>query len=292
MQNFDLVVDTGGGDSFTDIYGLKRLLLVATARRAAQKAKVPLILSPQTIGPFESRIGAVIARRSLKHASWVGSRDSISAEASVRAGRGVDGTFTDLVFAVPPPEASSEPIDVFFNVSGLLWSSDSHGDRTLYQRLVTGALRDLMDRGRSVTLLAHVFNGEEIDSDLRILDEVARAAGGPVEIFRESSLEATRSAIGGAQLLIGSRMHACLNALSVGTPALALAYSRKFGPLLEDLGWSHWIDLNRAPTTGERIVEFALQAERDESGLERVRRNSDSRLSDLSRSIGPWVGVG
>ena len=43
--------------------------------------------------------------------------------------------------------------------------------------------------------------------------------------------------------MIGSRMHACLNALSVGTPAIPLAYSRKFAPLLGDLGWAHVVDL-------------------------------------------------
>jgi polysaccharide pyruvyl transferase WcaK-like protein len=38
-------------------------------------------------------------------------------------------------------------------------------------------------------------------------------------------------------------MHACLNALSVGTPAIPLAYSRKFDSLMRDLGWEHTVDL-------------------------------------------------
>ena len=55
--------------------------------------------------------------------------------------------------------------------------------------------------------------------------------------------------LAGASLVVGSRMHACLNALSVGTPAVPLAYSRKFAPLMADLGWEHVIDL-RAETGG------------------------------------------
>jgi len=42
-------------------------------------------------------------------------------------------------------------------------------------------------------------------------------------------------------------MHACLNALSVGTPAVPLAYSRKFEPLLAGLGWNHTVDLRSDP---------------------------------------------
>src|SRR5699024_9500305 len=36
---------------------------------------------------------------------------------------------------------------------------------------------------------------------------------------------------------------ACLNALSVGTPAIPLAYSRKFAPLLDSVGWTTGFDL-------------------------------------------------
>jgi polysaccharide pyruvyl transferase WcaK-like protein len=44
-------------------------------------------------------------------------------------------------------------------------------------------------------------------------------------------------------VVIGSRMHACLNGISVGTPAVPLAYSRKFQPLLDGIGWENTVDL-------------------------------------------------
>jgi hypothetical protein len=41
-------------------------------------------------------------------------------------------------------------------------------------------------------------------------------------------LDDARSIIAGSRVLVGARMHACLNALSTGVPAIAMSYSRKF----------------------------------------------------------------
>ena len=62
-------------------------------------------------------------------------------------------------------------------------------------------------------------------------------------------------------------MHACLNSLSVGTPAIPLAYSRKFAPLLADSGWTRCVDLrNSADPVGDVLAgtdqdEHALETE-------------------------------
>ncbi|MFM7404166.1 MAG: hypothetical protein ACKO1N_08780 [Erythrobacter sp.] len=52
LRACDVVFDIGGGDSFSDIYAARRFWLIIGSKIAAQRAKGPLILSPQTIGPF------------------------------------------------------------------------------------------------------------------------------------------------------------------------------------------------------------------------------------------------
>ena len=53
---FDLVVDTRAGDSFASIYGLDRHAAMSASAEYAHRCGVPVVLGPQTIGPFESRI--------------------------------------------------------------------------------------------------------------------------------------------------------------------------------------------------------------------------------------------
>lgn len=274
MRQFDLVVDTRQGDSFADIYGLPRLRQHSSFAEFATRCGVPVVLGPQTIGPFTTRSGRAIARRTLRRARLVMARDSRSAEAAERLGRPADLTSTDVVFALPRPTPGAQ-YDVLFNVSGLLWNGDDHGSRDHYRRTVSGLLAELKERGRTVTLLAHVIGTTGIDCDVPTVQQLGNELGLPVIV--PGSLTHARTIMAGANLLIGSRMHACLNALSVGTPAVALAYSRKFAPLLGDLGWPGVVELGE-PSAAGRLVEWIEADELNRQAVERVLVRAEALL--------------
>tara|TARA_R100000365_G_C2745276_1_gene74081 strand:- start:966 stop:2054 length:1089 start_codon:yes stop_codon:yes gene_type:complete len=245
ISEYDLVIDSGGGDSFTDIYGLKRLITIAYAQRAAARVGVPTVLSPQTIGPFTNPVGLRVARGSIKQAKLVLVRDSVSE--SVARSMGVDPVIaTDVVFAIDDLPAISERTgaDLLLNVSGLLWSGNSHVDSSRYQAWTRELIVGVSALGVRVELLAHVLDNPSIDNDvpavLRLADEFGLEAHVP------DGLSSARRVIASSRVLVGARMHACLNALSLGVPAIPWAYSRKFDPLMNDLGWSHTVDLHGA----------------------------------------------
>lgn len=241
LATYDVVLDTRSGDSFADIYGVRRLARMTAFAELARQAGVPVVLAPQTIGPFESRTGRALGRRGLRRASLVMSRDHESTAYATRLGRAPDVTTTDVVFALPQPDAPRTR-DVVLNVSGLLWQPGPHVDATAYRGVVRGLLDGLAADGRTVTLLAHVLDSPLGDNDVPALREVA-AERPDLEVVVPADLDEVRSVVASAEVVVGSRMHACLNALSVGTPAVPLAYSRKFAPLLADLGWEHTVDL-------------------------------------------------
>lgn len=251
LQSFDLVIDTGAGDSFADIYGLPRLRGRAAMALFVKALHVPYVLGPQTVGPFETPEGRRLGRFMLKAANLVLARDSESAEAARALGRPVDRVTSDVVFFLPQPERVVEH-DVLLNVSGLLWTSDAHGSSERYRAVISEVIEGLRQRGREITLLPHVLESRFPDNDMPAIDEVARTHDLP--IAQIGDLEDVRSHVGGASLVIGSRMHACLNALSVGTPALPLAYSRKFAPLMGDLGWEHVVDLNASTDPATELL--------------------------------------
>ena len=276
VKGFDLVVDTRAGDSFADIYGLPRLGQLCSMAEFVRVCGVPLVLGPQTIGPFDHPLGRILARYSLWRADGVLARDSASAAAAVRLGRPVDALTTDVVFAMTQPTPSGDA-DVLLNVSGLLWTSDTHGPATRYQDTVRRVIGGLIERGRSVTLVSHVLDSGFPDNDeptsAALADEFGLAHLVP------GSLEEFRSIAKGAKLVVGSRMHACLNSLSVGTPAIPLAYSRKFAPLLADLGWSHVVDLNAANDPANQLLSLINeQSEEFDSQLVQLRTEADRLL--------------
>ncbi|CAN5330971.1 polysaccharide pyruvyl transferase family protein [soil metagenome] len=279
VSSFDAILDTGAGDSFTDIYGLKRLLVMAYTHRSIHAARIPLVVGPQTIGPFNSRLGRSFGRHMLKNAASVTARDSLSASYAATLGTVVDASATDVVFALPSPKPLPKSRDILLNVSGLLWNENSHVDFRMYRAGLIELVQKMQSTGRSITLLAHVLDNPTIDNDLRVLDEAREAFGPLLDMLIPIDLEDARQSMASATLVVGSRMHACLNAISVGTPAISLAYSRKFAPLMADLKWPYVIDLkssehfsSSAMTMIERIEDSGL------SELQATRALADERL--------------
>lgn len=259
LAGFDLVVDTRAGDSFADIYGLRRLVTHSLLARMATTVGTPVVMAPQTIGPFTTRRARLVGRRSMKDARLVMARDSASAQYARRLRRPVDVESTDVVFALPRPTVGTTR-DVVLNVSGLLWADNPHVDHTAYRRAVMHVARGLLADGRRVSLLAHVLDSPVADNDVPAIKELAELLDdGDVELVVPDDLDDARAVTASARLVVGSRMHACLNALSTGTPAVPLAYSRKFEPLLRDLGWSHTVDLRTAEDPAGAVLALARQ---------------------------------
>lgn len=288
LTGFDLIIDTRAGDSFTDIYGVKRLAKMSPITLLATRLGVPVILGPQTIGPFGSTGARALARLSLSTARAVFARDPLSAQVGARLGRPDTILATDVVFALEQKE-TAKTRDVLLNVSGLLWSENTHVDATAYQSVVRGAIESLRAGGRKVSLLAHVVGKDDApgDNDRYALNQL-QADFDAGDLIVPPDLDSVREAVASANLVIGSRMHACLNALSVGTPSVAMAYSRKFDPLLRHLGWDHTVDLRSTAALRETLAiaskdQASLQKEAVQVG-ERAREILRTAAKELAQS--------
>lgn len=242
VGGFDLIVDTGAGDSFTDIYGFRRLIEMSLLRRACLAENVPFVMGPQTIGPFETWCGRWIARRTLPGVAVLAARDPHSLQYAEATLDMAPELCADVAFLLEPPKAASGERDVIVNISGLLWTTNGHVDAAFYRAQSKALIGELVDAGRRVTILCHVLKSELADADEHAMRELETVFPN-LEFVVPTSLENARSLIASAEVLVGSRMHACLNALSVGVPAVPWAYSRKFQPLLESIDWKIGFDL-------------------------------------------------
>ena len=276
MRGADLAVDIGGGDSFSDIYGAKRLSVLMACKLAAHAARIPLVVAPQTVGPFESPRFARLAAMSLRRSALVAAR----AEPSMRAleRMGVTGAVlaSDVALRLPfePPAPAAGPPRVGINVSGLLAQGGYtgrgefglRGDYPALMRRIASRLLARPERPE-VHLVPHVLTCPEggREDDMAACREVARDVPGCTLAPAFATPSEAKSYIAGMHLFAGARMHACIAALSAGVPVVPMAYSRKFAGLFGSLGYAHTVDCRSEPP--EAVEAAVIRAFEDRAAL-------------------------
>lgn len=262
LSETGICLSIAGGDSFSDIYGMWRLLYVALPQVLVLLLGRPLVLLPQTYGPFKSWPARCLARFILRRARLVYSRDreGLTVVEGLLGNGGERVRFGyDMGFALEPLPPGARALArmeeikragpvVGFNVSGLLLMGgytrkNMFGLKTNYLDLVRAILNFLgVEQALQVLLVPHVFGGEENPEDdvlacRKLLADLAGTHGGRLH-FIEGGFDhhQTKYLIGQCDFFIGSRMHACIAALSQCVPAVGLAYSRKFAGVLDSIG--------------------------------------------------------
>lgn len=254
LRRADMVVDIGGGDSFTDIYGAKRFLTIWATKMHALRMGKPLILSPQTVGPFDTAYARRLAKWSLTRAKLVVSRDAPTT--SFLTSLGVTDHVleaTDVAMWLPydpPAERPGDgPIKVGLNVSGLLFNggytqSNQFGLKSDHPELIRRIIRFFQAQDNvEVHLVGHVQSHEiEVEDDHRVNLKLAEEFPGTiVSPFFGSPIEA-KTYIAGLDFFMGARMHATIAAFSSGVPVVPMAYSRKFRGVFGTLGYDRSVD--------------------------------------------------
>lgn len=261
LRRCDVVFDIGEGDSFADIYGLKRLSIQVLSKWLAQSSHRPLILSPQTIGPFKSALGQSLGKLGLGLARNVFTRDHLSTQYVNELGfGGRTHEVIDVAFALPYTPAAKAPgtTRVGINVSGLMMNTGAQfGLKLDYAALIKQACTYFLQQpGTEVYLVPHVISDAiEVEDDLRASQKLAQEIPGLKLAPRFKTPSEAKSFISGLDFFTGARMHACIAAYSSGVPVVPMAYSRKFNGLFNSLGYTHVLDCLACTTqTGFEIL--------------------------------------
>jgi len=251
----DVVIDIGGGDSFADIYGSGRLKRMFWLKYLTHIARTPLVMAPQTIGPFTKGWSSALAKVSMRRCAIVASRDALSTKAAADMGQSRVIEASDVALRLPytsPAPRDGGPIKVGINVSGLLMGGGYTGKNEFglqmdYPSLIDDLIGYFQAHadGCEVHLVPHVIvrsgpmTGED---DYRASEALAAKFPGTVLAPAFDTPSQAKSYIAGLDFFMGARMHACIAAFSSGVPVIPMAYSRKFEGLFGTLGYTRTVD--------------------------------------------------
>ena len=288
----DIAFDITGGDSFSDIYGLRRFFIYGFLQKwLIMLFNKELILLPQTYGPFKRSITRMMAKNVLKRADMVYARDKESFD-YVQTLFGCDNVngklrfVPDIAFVLDPHEPETidvgaldsmrreNSVVVGLNISGLLFNGgytreNMFGLKTNYQELIYSIVDFLMADERVLVLLVpHVLTPSRIVEDdpnacRQLYEKLIGKYPGRIFLTQGSyNHNGIKHIIGLCDFFIGSRMHSCIAALSQSIPAVGIAYSKKFHGVFESVGLGDCVaDVYRSSSKEEllSIVKFAFE---------------------------------
>lgn len=258
----DFVFDFTAGDSFSDIYGMKRFVRRSLTKINAIHSNAVFVMGSQTYGPFKHPVSKQVAGYIMKKADHVFSRDALSSDL-IRKNAGREPVETvDVAFALPyeKTETPHEKIRIGFNASGLLWSGGYTGDnqfglRVDYRKYCCSVIERLLQIPNvEIHLIPHVLseNMAYPDNDLVACKELASLYPGAICAPNFKTPMEAKSYICQMDLFTGARMHATIGAFSSGVATIPFAYSRKFVGVFNHYDYHNLID-GRTMTTEEAV---------------------------------------
>ena len=238
IKNIAYIAAINGGDGFSDIYNTQTFLSRLKEIRIAMKRNIPLIMLPQTIGPFEHLKNRKIADKILRYADKIFVRDNKFVSELEKMGLEYEQTKDLSAYMKPEPwNINIKPNSIGINVSGLAYSNSFRtlsGQFDAYPELIDRLILHIRDKGHTVYLIPHSYHYgiPEPDNDDMVACRTAyeRLTDKSNVVFIDKDLISpqVKYVISKMSFFIGTRMHANFAAIYSRVPLFGLAYSYKF----------------------------------------------------------------
>lgn len=282
----DCVIDIGAGDSFADIYGFKRFGFLWLSKAMVLARRTPLLLAPQTVGPFANGIARRLAAAVLARCNQVVTRDRPSFELvqtiapAARVEQGVDVAF-ELPFADRSSERNGASVRIGVNISGLLAAQSKGGTNRFglsydyFATMLQLVARLAADPKQEVFVFTHVSgNADATDDDGWAADAAVAQTPSAKRVPDFADASAAKSFVSSLDFVVAARMHACVAALSSGVPVAPIAYSRKFAGLFGGIGYD--VEIPVRGFDAENVVETIISLIDDRDALQEKVKTAQS----------------
>jgi len=281
----DITLDASGfayGDQWTSV-ALRQLAY--EINRYHKKNKTYIFL-PQALGPFTRPNDRKRLAQSLPNAALILAREESSFE-NVRS-LGVDESvlkqypdFTNLVCG-ECPSYIDHASRIFLVVPNSKMLSPKNPDPAWCTEYIS-TLVAAISYAQQHQLVPVVLNHEG-DADQSLCDTLVASFSKPIKMIREDNPLYVKGIIGHSELVLCSRFHGCVSALSQGVPCLGTSWSYKYERLFDDYARPEF--LIKSPIqnrTLHRLMKSALNGQ---------YADNKKQIVDLKvRSVEMWQQV-
>lgn len=295
LEKCDLIFDFTEGDSFSDIYGIKRFIRISIPKLLSARYGKTFILGPQTYGPYYSVLARMLSKRIFQKSDLVMSRDAASAEL-VKSMSGIKAkVFTDVAFALPYTKGEvSNQKKIGINVSGLLWNggytgTNQFGLKVDYKEYISSLIKKLLDSDFEVHLIPHVIskNDKSLENDVSANEELKKIFPWIIAAPSFTNPVEAKNYISSMNIFIGARMHATIGAFSSGVITIPFSYSKKFEGLFGNVDYPYVIDARKLETKEaiDKTIEYIENQDLLLASQTKAMQNIQGFLDELKSEL-------
>jgi len=268
--NSDVAVEISG-DGLSGDYGIISALISFSRIMTCVLLEKPVVIYAQSIGPYnlkwpvlnrESKILSEIcrffARYVLNRASLITVREEITLDILKKLGIDKPPIYltADSAFLLAPasdeimqklllkydinPDEKIVGLSVSRNINMLQYDSKSKKSYIYYKEVLIQIIDYIRDKfGAKIILIPHATGPGDTADDRITVREILldiKDKNGVIGVTEDLTPEELKGIIGRCELLVGSRMHANIAALSMAIPTIAVGYSHKTKGIMKMMG--------------------------------------------------------
>lgn len=277
-SDVDIILDASGF-AYGDQWGSIKIKHLCNEILRVNKRDKKYVFLPQALGPFTrvddvNRLARALPKATLICAREKSSYDNVTKIIGEHSNTVQFGDFTNLVSPIVDKK--------WLNYSGLMliipnynMMSDRNVDskwKENYLTLLTECIAIGNMKGMTPVILNH--EGHEDEKICTLIRDMSEKS---IEIYHEQDSRKVKGIISVAKLIVCSRFHGCVSALSQGVPCLGTSWSHKYEHLFEEYGLNECLLL---PTNSgnelESKMSYALENSSLLSGTPRAHFKNES----------------
>ena len=272
-KDIDAVLDASGF-AFGDQHPAERAINFAEQVEDWHREQKPVVLLPQALGPFERTQIRDAFIRIADASNLIFARDDASLQ-HVRSAAGsashvhLAPDFTNLV--KPHSDKGTRETETVYIVPNqrMIEKATSQEQSNAYIPFLASCITAVEESDLRPVILIHGRH------DGSLVNGIFKEIGHEVEVIKEENPVEIKRLLGEGYLVIASRFHALVSALSQGVPCIATSWSHKYEMLFRDYNCEDMIlPVEASQDTIRQRVESAIGTTRSEL-VHRIKTQAD-----------------
>ncbi len=290
LNEVNMVLDASGF-VYSDQQDSIHLVRMKNYSRMVKQAGKRVILLPQAFGPFENKQNREDMCVILDNSDLVFARDTISLQHLLNLEANSKNIkkspdFTCLVSGTRPDYFNPKIKRPCVIPNFRMIDRTSSGVGENYISFLIICINYLIQQGLDPFILVHEEN------DLALSKEIRCKLSREVEIIQETNPLSIKGILGDCSLVISSRYHGLISALSQGVPSLATGWSHKYEMLMTDYNCLEYlIDVSAPEHEIHSKIDMAREGESRKDLIARIekaaleQKNMTQKMWDLVTAL-------